>query len=466
MADLDELWLRRIVRELGFGYDFSHDRIREVVTEAIPPARRRQLHRAVADGLVELAGGQIGAVSSRLAVHYEEAGLVAAAVEAHQRAADHALQLYSLGDAMMSLRSALALLEHLAARRWPRPNRARSANHIGRGDGGERRLRLPIGRTAVPAGGGPLSKAGIAGQLTGPPWIGSQRGGDLQVPAAPTPLPRSCCRGNDEPIAVTEGHYLLGVSAFWQGDLTGARRSLQDAIDSYRPELGPEHLARYAQDPKAICLVRLAATEWWFGELGKARELAEEARRFADSLDHPNTLGYVLNWIGLLAVEADDRDRLSDLVDDLKTLLSGHQLWYPETGRILYQGWLDVMDGNRAVSTACGRRSPDGSPTRGYRTCRTTSACWLVAVCSPGNLEVARAAVAQAKLRSAEHGEDFMEPELWRLDGEIAARDGDIEQARCQLRPGVDVARRQGAVWLELKLVESIERLGDRPGKP
>ena len=38
---------------------------------------------------------------------------MAAAVEAHQRAADHALQLYSLGDAMMSLRSALALLEHL-----------------------------------------------------------------------------------------------------------------------------------------------------------------------------------------------------------------------------------------------------------------------------------------------------------------------------------------------------------------
>ena len=56
-----------------------------------------------------------------------------------------------------------------------------------------------------------------------------------------------------------------------------------------------------------------------------------------------------------------------------------------------------------------------------------------------------------------------MEPELWRLDGEVAARDGDIEHASASFASGVEVARRQGAVWLELKLAESIERLGDDP---
>ena len=157
---------------------------------------------------------------------------------------------------------------------------------------------------------------------------------------------------------MTEGHYLLGVSAFWQGDLTGARRSLQDAIDSYRPELGPEHLARYAQDPKAICLVRLAATEWWSGELGKARDLAEEARRFADSLDHPNTLGYVLNWIGLLAVEADDRDVSPIWSMTWTTLLSGHQLVVsPRPASDLYQG-LARRDGWQPER--CGRREGVG----------------------------------------------------------------------------------------------------------
>ena len=384
------------------------------------------------------------------------------AVEAHQQAADHALQLYSLGDAITSLRFGLGLLEHLPP-----------------GEGRDR-IELDLRTTLAAA---MAASVGYASQSAEQQY---QRAADLSIKLG-LPVNSPVLRGlgltavvtsrfhradalakellqrDDEPIAVTEGHYLLGVSAFWQGDLTGARRSLKDAIDSYRPELGPEHLARYIQDPKAICLVRLAATEWWFGELGKARELAEEARRFADSLDHPNTLGYVLNWIGLLAVEADDRERLSDLVDDLKTLLSGHQLWYPETGRILYQGWLDVMAGNRrgvdgVRASVAGWLSDKGISHLSYNLCMLARSGLLT-----GNLEVARVAVAQAKLRSAEHGPDFMEPEIWRLEGEIAAVEGDTEQARASFAIGVDLARRQGAVWLELKLAESIDRFGTDP---
>ncbi len=462
VADLDELWLRRIVRELGFGYDFSHDRIREVVAEAIPPARRRQLHRSAAAGLVELHGGQLGAVSSQLAVHYEEAGLVTEAVEAHQQAADHALQLYSLGDAMTSLRFGLGLLEHLPP-----------------GEGRDR-IELDLRTTLAAA---MAASVGYASQAAEQQY---QRAADLSLKLG-LPVSSPVLRGlglnavvtsrfqradalakellqrTDEPIAVTEGHYLLGVSAFWQGDLAGARRSLNGAIETYRPELGPEHLARYAQDPKAICLVRLAATEWWTGELGKARELAAEARRFAESLDHPNTLGYVINWMGLLAVEADDRDGLAAVVDDLSELLSGHQLWYPETGRILYQGWLDVIDGKpggvEGVRASADVWLSDKVISHlSYNLCLLARSGLLA-----GNVVVARAAVAEAKRRSAEHGPDFMEPELWRLEGEIAAVEGDTDQARAGFARGVDLARRQGATWLELKLAESIDRFGTDP---
>ena len=52
VAALDELWQRRLVRERGLGtYDMSHDRIRDVAYGETPPARRRMLHRRIAQAL-------------------------------------------------------------------------------------------------------------------------------------------------------------------------------------------------------------------------------------------------------------------------------------------------------------------------------------------------------------------------------------------------------------------------------
>ena len=60
-----------------------------------------------------------------------------------------------------------------------------------------------------------------------------------------------------------EGRYLLGVSAFWRGDLARARQYLEGAIEAYDVSHRDEHLALYAQDPKAVCLVRLAWVDLW-----------------------------------------------------------------------------------------------------------------------------------------------------------------------------------------------------------
>ncbi|MGH3974098.1 MAG: ATP-binding protein, partial [Pseudonocardiaceae bacterium] len=48
---VDELWRRRIIRDQGLRYDFSHDKLRAVALEMLSPARRRQLHRAVAEAI-------------------------------------------------------------------------------------------------------------------------------------------------------------------------------------------------------------------------------------------------------------------------------------------------------------------------------------------------------------------------------------------------------------------------------
>jgi DNA-binding SARP family transcriptional activator len=116
---LDELWQRRILREKGAdGYDFSHDKVREVAYMTLSAARRRLLHRRVARALETVQAGEMGnsqpvldQVSGQIASHYEQAGDLAEAIRYYQQAADVARRLYANSDAIHYYRRALALVE-------------------------------------------------------------------------------------------------------------------------------------------------------------------------------------------------------------------------------------------------------------------------------------------------------------------------------------------------------------------
>ncbi|MGI9622702.1 MAG: ATP-binding protein, partial [Acidimicrobiales bacterium] len=66
--EVDELWRRRIIRDQGHSYDFSHDKLRAVAVDMLSPARRRQIHRAIAETIRAQADGATAA--ARLAAHY------------------------------------------------------------------------------------------------------------------------------------------------------------------------------------------------------------------------------------------------------------------------------------------------------------------------------------------------------------------------------------------------------------
>ncbi len=118
---LDELWQRRIVRVQGVnGYDFSHDRLREVAYGEVPPARRGLLHRWVAQALEQLHPGAPAAVCVQLAHHYEQSGAVQQAIHYLQQAAAAARQLYAYREAIAYLERAIGLL-HFFARRCGHP---------------------------------------------------------------------------------------------------------------------------------------------------------------------------------------------------------------------------------------------------------------------------------------------------------------------------------------------------------
>jgi tetratricopeptide (TPR) repeat protein len=103
-ASLDELTRRGLLVERDAGYEFSHDKLLAVAYEHAGLARRRLLHRRVADTL-----SARHAAPGLVARHLLAAGLEADAAEAFRRAGDRARGVYAHREALDAYQSALAL---------------------------------------------------------------------------------------------------------------------------------------------------------------------------------------------------------------------------------------------------------------------------------------------------------------------------------------------------------------------
>jgi ATP/maltotriose-dependent transcriptional regulator MalT len=267
--------------------------------------------------------------------------------------------------------------------------------------------------------------------------------------------------GAHDPIAATEGHYLLGVGAFWRGDLTSARNHLLAAIDAYRPDLGPEHVARYAQDPKAVSLIRLAVAELWRGEPDRAAALADEALAFAERLGHPTTTGYVLAYAALTAAETGDLARVDTLLDVGDELWTGQGLDLFATIGGALRGWADALNGRGLI----GLQHAVDRWRDGRQRLHLTHSLSLLARAhlGEGNAAAGRAATAEGLEWTARHDQRYLEAELWRIDGELLALQGDMAGAVVAMERALEVAVSQGAHWLELRAASSLARHAPGP---
>lgn len=107
---LDELWQRRIIREQGEdAYDFSHDKLREVLVTDLSEARRHLLHRRVARALERVYADDLDSVAARIAAHYEQADEPQEAIAYYQRAAKTAREMHAQDEAARYSRRISAL---------------------------------------------------------------------------------------------------------------------------------------------------------------------------------------------------------------------------------------------------------------------------------------------------------------------------------------------------------------------
>jgi hypothetical protein len=237
----------------------------------VSKARRRQLHRAVAEAIAFELHNDIHAAAPQVAAHYDQAGMIEPAIDAYCLAGARAVAVSALDEAITMFRRALSLLGEAPTS----PDR----------DGLELDIRIALGSPLVaPKGYGSkdahqlyertLSLCRKLNRPVDPPILRGLGLARLQG-----------CRFDDctelgqalldhethDSIARTEGQYLLGVSAFWRGDLAMARHYLDGAIKAYDVSRRDEHLALYAQDPRAVLprpagLGRAVGRRCWRGQ--------------------------------------------------------------------------------------------------------------------------------------------------------------------------------------------------------
>ena len=113
LGAMEALVKRRLLREEPEGgvYDFSHDKVREVVYRDIGGARRRLLHQSVADTLERRGEGETPERDAQLAEHYERDHVWSKALRYLVLAGEHAQTLFAMREALHWWDRAVALVE-------------------------------------------------------------------------------------------------------------------------------------------------------------------------------------------------------------------------------------------------------------------------------------------------------------------------------------------------------------------
>ncbi|HEX5163901.1 MAG TPA: AAA family ATPase [Thermomicrobiales bacterium] len=475
---LDELWQRQILREQGAdAYDFSHDKIREVAYAEINPARRRLLHRRVARALELLYADDLDPVSGQLAAHYERAGELEQAVAYYHRAAEILQEVYANVDAIRLLERGLTLLARLPGKATRDVQELAllttysvSLNALKTFDaptGDERygaemdhvyarvtELSERLGITVDPRTLRTMALVLITrGQVRRSLALGEQLLDIARHSAA-------------DPVLRTEAHYTIGAASHWLGQFRAAREHLDAALTYYDRQRHRIHIVHYAQDPGAICLIRLAYTLLHLGYPEQAKTRADEALALARELQHPQSLAYTLNWFSLIALELRDLQTARERINEAMDVAREHQLgtWQlignPTLGLTLalagdVHGAVDRIRQGISGDYATGQllHAPQALA-------QLTDAYRLLGAAGEGLDAVAEAfrLVERTDVR-------FIEASLHRLKGELLLLQGGNERAaETCFRRALAVARQQEARMLELRAALSLGRLLQQQG--
>jgi DNA-binding SARP family transcriptional activator len=342
---LDELWRRQIVRvQADERWDFSHDRIREVAYAGISPARRRLIHRRIAQGMELLFAEHLDDVSASIGAHLDQGGQPARAVRFLERAAIVAMRVLATEEAIRCLTHALSLIDRLPA------GRDRDEQELG--------LRSSLS-IALNSGRGyaaweveqnldrvfALSRA-LRGQVP-VRWLWAAFGfhfvrGDLKRTREVSE--QALAQSQADPSSSCEAHHAMGGCLLHLGELDASRHHFAAALGAY----DEEHPQRSAlgSDLGVFAYAWGSHSLWLLGQEDTAVAHAERAMALAQRLNHVYSQTLAFAYAALLHQMRLDPDRVLTYAEAAVMLCERYGFAY-------YGDWAHVL-----IGWARGRERP------------------------------------------------------------------------------------------------------------
>jgi tetratricopeptide (TPR) repeat protein len=403
---LDELWRRQIVRvQSEERWDFSHDRIREVAYAGIGPARRRLIHRRIAQGMELLFADRLDDVSASIATHLERGGQPGRAVLFLERAAAVAAHLSAHEEAIRCSSHALSLLETLPAgrERDERELALRSSLSValnsGRGYAApevEQNLDRVFVLWRVDAGQVPVRWLWVAftlrfmlGDLKGTREISEQ----------------ALARSVADPSCRCEAHHAMGGMLLHLGELTRSKAHFEAALAAY-DERDPQQSA-LGSDLGVFAHGWHAHGLWLLGDERGAIACADEGIALARRLDHKYSETLALAYAALLHQLRRDAARVLACAEPVVANCTRYGFAY-------YGDWAQIL-----IGWARGQEHPDQG------------------------IAIIESAVERLDRQRAQ----ARRPYYMSLLAEIYGRLGDAERSRSILAMAISMAVDRGDVW-------------------
>jgi class 3 adenylate cyclase/tetratricopeptide (TPR) repeat protein len=458
-------------------YRFKHALIQDAAYENLLKSRRQVLHRRVAeilrDHFADTSEPEV------LGHHFMQAGLTDAAIEWWGKAGDQALRRSAFQEAISHLRKAIEMADKAAV--------AAPGSSVANADSTSiQRLKLQTsyGQALLWSRGfGAVeTKAAFsrAKELATDPaaaerfpayyglWIGSLLRGELALAreAAEIFLREASNEARITEVAVASR--ALGMTCLLGGNFLEAQTHLERTLEIYDPKRDREVKFQFGWDSSAGAPSILALTNWFLGEVGRGRELMDEAIARAVESVHEPTVANTYFLKALFEMLCGDAAAARNGAETVVELGRKLELPLMVLGGALCSAWararLDGGDGGtRELREAIAAFTNQGN--RAYLTLFHGELAALEA--EREGVEGALTRIDEALALASETGEHWSDALLYRIRGEILWKSDPDNAAPAEqaFLTAIAIARQQKARSFELRAVLSLAKLYQSIGR-
>jgi tetratricopeptide (TPR) repeat protein len=265
-----------------------------------------------------------------------------------------------------------------------------------------------------------------------------------------------------DPVDRLIGERMIGTSHYYLGDLLSARRHLEHVLAHHVAPARKWQIFRFDVDHWTAARIYLARILWLQGLPDQAMQTAESSLAEARATNHAIPVGQALALaVCPIALSRGDLAAAERYVEILRDHSTRHGLARWNAFGRLYQAELVIQGGDIKTGLPL-LRAGFTEPAAVRFAPRFFTFLMAKALGRAGQIADGLAAIEAAIVRSECTEERWAATELLRIKGElILLRDapGAVAAAEDYFRRALDLARRQGALSLELRAATSLARL-------